>query len=162
MEQIAELVFSQNSDLMNCSCFVYLDQSSVITNHTSSAFFAFFYSDNYFVSLTPTLPLPLGPQICKYIQSRLIAAVQALLPSDLLTQGRGVWNKKKIKMCCGFTELLAQPVNIFCTYSKIPPNNAQKAASIDSGNHIANFFLTPKWAMGSFLIIDNTIKNCGI
>ena len=48
MEQIAELVFSQNSDLINCSCFVYLDQSFIITNHIHSAFFAFFYSENYF------------------------------------------------------------------------------------------------------------------
>ena len=64
-------------------------------------------------------------------------------------------------MCRSFSKLLGQPINIFCTYSKIPPNNAQKAASIDSGNHIANFCLTPKMSHG-FLITDNRIKNCGI
>ena len=64
-------------------------------------------------------------------------------------------------MCRSFSKLLGQPINIFCTYSKIPPNNAQKVASIDSGNHIANFCLTPKMSDG-FLITDNRIKNCGI
>ena len=51
-------------------------------------------------------------------------------------------------MCCNFSEILGQQVNIFCTYSKIPLNNAQKVASIDSGNHIANFCLTPKMSDG--------------
>ena len=41
MEKTAELVFWQNSGMINCSCFAYLDQSSIITNHTSSDFFAF-------------------------------------------------------------------------------------------------------------------------
>ena len=31
-------------------------------------------------------------------------------------------------MCCNFSEILGQQVNIFCTYSKIPLNNAQKVA----------------------------------
>ena len=48
MEQTAELVFSQNSGMINFSYFAYLDQSSIITNHTSSAFFVFFNSENYF------------------------------------------------------------------------------------------------------------------
>ena len=44
MEKTAELVFWQNSGMINCSCFAYLDQSSIITNHPSSAFFTFFNS----------------------------------------------------------------------------------------------------------------------
>ena len=36
----------------------------------------------------------------------------------------------KIKICCGFGELLARPADMFWTFSKIPPNSAQKADSI--------------------------------
>ena len=36
----------------------------------------------------------------------------------------------KIKICCGFGELLAQPADMFWTFSKIPPNSAQKTDSI--------------------------------